>query len=475
MDKYFPLQGCPQTITSDNDPAFASETMNAVYTAYGMNHITTASYHPQSNKVERSHRFLSEYFKKNIEDEYRSWDDVLPRIIMTYQCTPGENGLCPLEIHLNRDISLPYDYLFGVQRTYTGTCDATQMLQEQHKRFIQARQNLLKNQDYNVAYQKRKVNCPEFKLFDNVMIKDCTQAPAGTKKLRPTYLPDFKIIRKLGDYTYAVENIKNGRQYKRHANELILASNETAWHKKYEPYVPPPIRKRKTKYYDEIDTDPIIHNKKMPTRESLHRKAKVLIDDDFTSSDESQATIESPFTYSPPPTPKGRYKLTFSPRDQDSPISRTSGMATPPGSFRKIETDLKYAADSLRPDSQMSQDDKTQGSTQMKHTTHKHSLERKRAMEQEVQQNKHQRLDTPNDEVYAGLSGPMDHHTTHKHSHERKRAMEQEVQQNKHQRLDEPNDEVYAGLSGPMDFDSRESSDESMAWDEVMSCQQKRE
>jgi hypothetical protein len=256
---------------------------------------------------------------------------------------------------------------------------------------------------------------------------------------------------------------------------MILASNETAWHKKYEPYVPPPIRKRKTKYYDEIDTDPIIHNKKMPTRESLHRKAKVLIDDDFTSSDESQATIESPFTYSPPPTPKGRYKLTFSPRDQDSPISRTSGMATPPGLFRKIETDLKDAADSLRPDSQMSQDDKTQGSTQMKHTTHKHSLERKRAMEQEVQQNKHQRLDEPNDEVYAGLSGPMDHHTTHKHSHERKRAMEQEVQQNKHQRLDEPNDEVYAGLSGPMDFDSRESSDESMTWDEVMSCQQKRE
>ncbi|MCP4254707.1 MAG: hypothetical protein GY775_15150, partial [Candidatus Scalindua sp.] len=235
-----------------------------------------------------------------------------------------------------------------------------------------------------------------------------------------------------GDYTYAVENIKNGRQYKRHANELILASNETAWHKKYEPYVPPPIRKRKTKYYDEIDTDPIIHNKKMPTREYLHRKAKVLIDDDFSSSDESQPAMESPFTYSPPPTPKGRYKLTFSPRDQDSPISRTSGMATPPGSFRKIETDQKYAADSLRPDSQMSQDDYTQGSTQMKHTTHKHPLQRKRAREQEVQQNKHQRLDTPNDEVYAGLSGPMD-------------------------------------------FDSRESSDESMTWDEVMSCQQKRE
>ena len=107
-------------------------------------------------------------------------------------------------------------------------------------------------------------------------------------------------------------------------------------------------------------------------------------------------------------------------------------MATPPGLFRKIETDLKEAADSLRPHSQMSQDDKTQGSTQMEHTTHKHT-------------------------------------------HERKRAMEQEVHQNKHQRLDEANDEVYAGLSGPMDYDSRESSDESMTWDEVMSCQQRRE
>jgi hypothetical protein len=119
MNNYFPLQGCPQTITSDNDPAFASDMMNAVYTAFGINHITTASYHPQSNKVERSHRFISEYFKKNIEDNYQCWDDVLPRIIMTYQSTPGENGLCPLEIHLNRDINLPYDYLFGVQRPYT--------------------------------------------------------------------------------------------------------------------------------------------------------------------------------------------------------------------------------------------------------------------------------------------------------------------------------------------------------------------
>ena len=289
LDQYIPTQGCPKTISSDNDPAFASDAMLAIYSSFGIKHVTTSSYNPRANKVERSHRFLSEYFKKTMEDDYQCWDEALPRIVMTYNCTPGKSGLSPMEVHMGRQPNIPFDFLFGTQPKYMGECDVKRKLQDTHVRFAKARKELLRTQEYNAQYQKRKVNRPDFQLFDKVMIKDYIQKPSGTKKLRPRYMADFKIVKQLAQDTFVVENVKNGRRYRRHANDIIKDNNESAWHRKFDDFTPRPYKKCRPKYYDE---DPIIPKIKTPIRDRLPRSAKNAFDTYMTSSEESGEELE---------------------------------------------------------------------------------------------------------------------------------------------------------------------------------------
>ncbi|MDP6303635.1 MAG: integrase, partial [Candidatus Nitrosopelagicus sp.] len=285
LDQYIPTQGCPKTISSDNDQAFASDAMLAIYSSFGIRHVTTSSYNPKANKVERSHRFLSEYFKKTMEDDYQCWDEALPRIVMTYNCTPGKSGLSPMEVHMGRQPNIPFDFLFGTQPKYMGECDVKRKLQDTHVRFAKARKELLRTQEYNAQYQKRKVNRPDFQLFDKVMIKDYMQKPSGTKKLRPRYMADFKIVKQLAQDTFVVENVKNGRRYRRHVNDIIKDNNESAWHRKFDDFTPKPYKKCRPKYYDE---DPIIPKIKTPIRDRLPRSAKNAFDTYMTSSEESE-------------------------------------------------------------------------------------------------------------------------------------------------------------------------------------------
>jgi len=45
----FAIEGYPKTIVSDNGPQLTAETFKEVCLQHGINHITTASFHPASN------------------------------------------------------------------------------------------------------------------------------------------------------------------------------------------------------------------------------------------------------------------------------------------------------------------------------------------------------------------------------------------------------------------------------------------
>ena len=172
LQYYLPYFGCPLSISSDNDPAFSAEIFQAIYAKFNIRHLRTSPFHPAANKVERSHKFLAEYFKKNINNNFFAWDDILPQILFTYHSTPTANGLSPFQIHFAREVHIPYDYLFAPNPTYLGECPIEKRLQDTHRMFVRARKTLLQNQDYNLAYQKRQAKTPKFKLHDQVMIKN---------------------------------------------------------------------------------------------------------------------------------------------------------------------------------------------------------------------------------------------------------------------------------------------------------------
>jgi len=67
----FAIEGYPKTIVSDNGPQLTAETFKEFCLQHGINHLTTAPFHPASNGLaERIVQTFKTSIGKNIKDGY---------------------------------------------------------------------------------------------------------------------------------------------------------------------------------------------------------------------------------------------------------------------------------------------------------------------------------------------------------------------------------------------------------------------
>nr|XP_040139573.1 uncharacterized protein LOC120889225 isoform X2 [Ictidomys tridecemlineatus] len=98
LEEIFPRYGVPETIGSDNGPAFVSQVSQA--NALGINWKLHCAYRPQSSgQVERMNRTIKETLTKlTLETGTRDWVQLLPLALYRAQNTPSPQGLTPFEI-----------------------------------------------------------------------------------------------------------------------------------------------------------------------------------------------------------------------------------------------------------------------------------------------------------------------------------------------------------------------------------------
>lgn len=73
----FHVYGVPESIVSDNGSQFRANELNAFLTSYGIKHIYTALYSPQSNASERVNRSLIAGIRAFLKNDHRQWDEKL--------------------------------------------------------------------------------------------------------------------------------------------------------------------------------------------------------------------------------------------------------------------------------------------------------------------------------------------------------------------------------------------------------------
>jgi len=67
----FAIEGYPKTIVSNNGPQLTAETFKEFYLQHGINHLTTAPFHPASNGLaERFVQTFKSSVGKNIKDGF---------------------------------------------------------------------------------------------------------------------------------------------------------------------------------------------------------------------------------------------------------------------------------------------------------------------------------------------------------------------------------------------------------------------
>ncbi len=89
--------GVPAIITSDRGAQFTSSLWTALCSLLSINHVTTATYHPQSNRlVERFHRRLKEALRARLATS--DWMLHLPWVLLSIRTAlPLEGGPSPAE------------------------------------------------------------------------------------------------------------------------------------------------------------------------------------------------------------------------------------------------------------------------------------------------------------------------------------------------------------------------------------------
>ncbi|XP_037954661.1 uncharacterized protein K02A2.6-like [Teleopsis dalmanni] len=100
----FAIVGLPETLVSANGPQFTSLQFKKFCLKNGIQHVTTAPFHPASNGLaDRFVRTFKTSVKKNLDDGM-SISEAVIKFLVTYRSMPNSNNKSPAELLHGRTI-----------------------------------------------------------------------------------------------------------------------------------------------------------------------------------------------------------------------------------------------------------------------------------------------------------------------------------------------------------------------------------
>ncbi|XP_037927767.1 uncharacterized protein K02A2.6-like [Teleopsis dalmanni] len=104
LTSIFAIEGLPETLVSDNGPQLTSSQFKEFCLKNGIQHVTTAPFHPASNGLaERFVRTFKTSVKKNLDDSMPISEAVI-KFLVTYRSMPNSNNKSPAELLHGRTV-----------------------------------------------------------------------------------------------------------------------------------------------------------------------------------------------------------------------------------------------------------------------------------------------------------------------------------------------------------------------------------
>lgn len=223
VDHVVLIYGIPQVILSDCGSQFLSETFKGVCKLLGIKRIQSTSFRPQSNgSNERSHKSLIEYLRSYVAADLSNWDHWVKYATFVHNTTPhSATSYMPFQLLFGRLPNLPGvlqrqpPSAFYAYDTYVKELEA--MLQSS---YAMARKNLETSKMDNKRHYDRYVRVPQFKVGDQVLVKDESVRRGRSKKLEAPYIGPYEIIGI--EEPNLIVRTKRCKELKIHANRAKL-------------------------------------------------------------------------------------------------------------------------------------------------------------------------------------------------------------------------------------------------------------
>jgi transposase InsO family protein len=219
--------GCPMKILTDQGTQFTSNLFKYFCEKLKITKLQASSRHPQTNgKVERFNRFIGNALAIGCNKQKNNWDDILDACLFAYRTTFNRTvDETPFYLLYGRDVVLPSDLEFGFSSNFDPSSSSDpleykiRLVSRLRKVYAEIQQKRDKEiESYKFRYDNRQRNI-QFKVGDLVMVFWPVPKQGVSNKLLPKWEGPYKVINKLGDTTYRIEN-DNGRTFAIHVQRL---------------------------------------------------------------------------------------------------------------------------------------------------------------------------------------------------------------------------------------------------------------
>lgn len=220
----FHIFGVPELIVTDNGSQFKSVIFENLLAKYGVKHILTAVYSPQSNASERLNRSILSALRSYLKNDQRDWDSHLSNICVALRSL----------IHTSIGYS-PYNVLFGhsmithaksyeLLRNIESLAEGEDIQHSDKLRIIRDKVNENLEKAYK-SYQKSynlRSRPIEYKVGDEVYRRNFVLSKKSDNfnaKLAPKFLR-CRIDNRIGNCYYEISDMQGKKIGTYHAKDL---------------------------------------------------------------------------------------------------------------------------------------------------------------------------------------------------------------------------------------------------------------
>ena len=213
--------GVPKQLITDQGTHFMSNVFRTVAARCGAKHITTTTYHPQSNGLtERFNATLVGSLSTYVNQQQTDWDEYLPYATFAYNtATQASTQFEPFKLMYGRDPMLPFDM------PHTNSLlPITNDYYQQLKRFLNqakssARCNITRTQNlYKKTYDTGRMDLPRLKLGQLILVKQMMLK--HLRKFSPKYYGPFKVVKHISRLNYQVQHVADGHMETVHVSRI---------------------------------------------------------------------------------------------------------------------------------------------------------------------------------------------------------------------------------------------------------------
>ena len=213
----------PEQLHSDQGRQFESEILAQVCKLLSIEKTRTTPYHPQSDGlIERYNRTLLQMLSTCTEQHPLDWEYHLQKVCMAYNTSKqATTGYSPFFLMFGREARLPVDVMYESRHQEGTITDYVQRLKSSlSTAFEKVRDHVGTNQERQQEFYNRKVHGELHKPGSLVWLFNPAVPRGRAKKFHRPWTGPYRILAKLSDSNYSIQNVRNHKKKVVHFDRL---------------------------------------------------------------------------------------------------------------------------------------------------------------------------------------------------------------------------------------------------------------